>query len=359
LVVGGGPAGSAAARFLAAHGMDTLLVERNLSFIKPCGGGIPSTVFSEVGIPETTVKRHIHALRVVSPGGNTLDVQLDGGSIAIVERGVFDHVLRTDAQRSGARLLEAEFKCFENRGRTVTAQLVLNQPPHLMTVQADYMIAADGVNSRVRSAMDIKPSPSVFTVSEKMGGEESDACEFWFGSSHAPRCYSWVFPQERGVSVGTGAFGHAEIKSLWQRFLVRRGLRSGGPVRGYRIPVWQGDLYHSGRVLFAGDAAGQVMPFTCEGIYYAMKSGEFAAMAVLAGKAGDYRKLWEKRFQKRFALMKKLWAYFLKDDRRAEKIVQVHKRPEIREMSLALWLRKDLSRGSLLSYINIFRGFLG
>jgi len=358
LVVGGGPAGSTAARLLAAHGMDTLLVERDFSFVKPCGGGIPSTVFPEVGIPEKPVRKHVHALRVVSPKGDTLNVKLDGGSIAIVERGDFDHVLRTEAERSGARLLEAEFSRFNDVGRTVTAQLALNQPPHLMTVQADYVIAADGVNSRVKTALNIRPSPSVLTVSEKIKDEESDACEFWFGSSHAPRCYSWVFPQKEGVSAGTGAFGHAEIKSLWQRFLVRRGLKSGGLLRGYRIPLWQGDLYHSGRILFVGDAAGQVMPFTCEGIYYAMKSGEFAAMAVLAGKAEDYKRLWEKRFQKRFSLMKKLWAYFLKGDRRAEKIVQVHKRPEVREMSLALWLRKDLSKESLLPYINIFRRFL-
>jgi geranylgeranyl reductase len=361
LVVGGGPAGSTAARFLAAHGIDTLLAERDFSFIKPCGGGIPSTVFSEVGIPEKPVRKHVHSLRVVSPRGETLDVALDGGSIAIVERGDFDHVLRIEAERAGARLLEAEFKRFENVGRTVTAQLALRRPPYGVTVHADYVIAADGVNSRVRTALkpDIKSFPSILTVSEKIKGGESDACEFWFGSSHAPRCYSWVFPQKEGVSAGTGAFRHAGIKSLWQAFLSRRGLKSEGSLRGYRIPLWQGDLYHLGKILFVGDAAGQVMPFTCEGIYYAMKSGELAAMAVLAGRIGDYKKLWEKRFQKRFSLMKKLWTYFLKGDDRAERIVQLHKRPEVREMSMALWLRKDLSRGSLLSYVNIFRRFLG
>ncbi len=356
--MGGGPAGSTAARFLAAHGMDTLLVERDFRFVKACGGGIPSTVFREAGIPETPVKKHVRTLRVVSPKGDTLNVKLDGGSIAIIERGDFDRVLRAEAERSGARLLEAEFRHFEDRGRTVTAQLAVDGPSHPMTVRADYVIAADGVNSRVRADLGIRPSPAVFTLSEKIKGEESDACEFWFGSSHAPRCYSWVFPQREGISAGTGAVGEASIRNLWQRFLARRGLKSEGPPKGYRIPLWQGDLYHSGRILFVGDAAGQVMPFTCEGIYYAIKSGELAATAVLAGKAGDYKKLWEKRFQRRFALMKRLWAYFLKSDSRAEKIVRIHKRPEVLELSQALWLRKDLSKGSFLSYVDIFRGFL-
>jgi len=35
LVIGGGPAGSIAARFLAAHNIDTILIERDLSYIKP------------------------------------------------------------------------------------------------------------------------------------------------------------------------------------------------------------------------------------------------------------------------------------------------------------------------------------
>jgi geranylgeranyl reductase len=358
LVVGGGPAGSVAAKFLAAHGIDTLLVERDFSFVKPCGGGIPSTVFPELGIPEAQVKKHVHSLKVVSPQGDNLQVRLDGGSIAIVERGEFDHALRMEAEKAGAHLLEAEFRSIENSGRTVTAHLALKQPPRDMTVQADYVIAADGVNSRVRSALKIRSSPSVFTVSGKTKSLDADACEFWFGSSHAPRTYSWVFPQKEGVSAGTGAFGHAGIRSLWQNFLTRRGMNAEIPLRGYRIPLWQGDLYHSGRILFAGDAAGQVMPFTCEGIYYAMKSGEFAAMAVLAGKTGDYRKLWHKRFGRRFSLMKSLWTYFLRGDRQAEQIVQVHKRPEVRDLSLALWLRKDLSKGSLLSYVSIFRRFL-
>jgi geranylgeranyl reductase len=358
LVVGGGPAGSTAARLTAGNGLDTLLVERDFSYVKPCGGGIPSTVFREMGIPGQSVMKHVHALKVVSPGGDELNIRLDGGSIAIVGRGDFDHALRKEAEKSGAQLLEAEFRGFENIGRTVTAQLVLGQSRDKMTVQTDYVIAADGVNSGVRTALNIRPFPSVLTVSEKIKDQETDACEFWFGSSHAPRLYSWVFPQKEGVSAGTGAFGRAGIKSLWQEFVVRRGLKSSASLKGYKIPLWQGDLYDSGRILFAGDAAGQVMPFTCEGIYYSMKSGEYAATAVLAGKTGDYRRLWEKRFRGRFLLMKDLWTYFLKGDHRAEKIVQLHKRQEVQEMSMALWLRKDSSKERLLSYISVFRRFL-
>jgi geranylgeranyl reductase len=366
LVIGGGPAGSTAARFLARSGVDTLLVERNFSFVKPCGGGIPSFLLREMDLPEQPVKKYVDTIKVVSPRGDILHIPLREGSIAIVERGEFDQVLRSEAEKSGTRLLQGEFRRFTDMSKTVTAEVVTSPefsfsgPSFTRTVhvEADYVIAADGVNSRVRTALGIKPPPSFLTLSKKLGNRDTDVCEFWFGSSHAPRSYSWVFPQGEGVSVGTGALEHARITHVWKKFLERTGLNVNGPQRGYKIPLWQGDLYHSGKVLFVGDAAGQVMPLTSEGIYYAMKAGELAGRAITRGKIGEYKKLWEKGFGKRFSLMKKLWAYFMANDRRLEKLVELHKKPEIQEASMNLWLRKDPGKGSLLTFIKIFSKFL-
>lgn len=357
LVVGGGPAGATAARTLAKEGIDTLFADKNFSFVKPCGGGIPSAAFDELGIPHRLACRYVESVKIVSPNNDALDIKLRGGAIAIVERGVFDSALRRLAEEEGARPLQAEFRRFTDMGKTLSAELMLEGKS--LKVIADYVIASDGVNSRVRTATGLNPVASFLTVSEKIKGENTDSCEFWFGASHAPRFYSWVFPQKDSISVGTGAFEPREIRILWQRFLEKRGLANAHKaVRGYKIPLWQGDLYNKDRIFYAGDAAGQVMPLSYEGIYYAMKSGEFAARAIISGKAGDYKKLWKKRFYKRFILMKQLWEYFLKDDMRAERLVQLHKRPEVQDSSMRLWLKKDLNRGSLLSYINLVRNFL-
>ena len=57
-------------------------------------------------------------------------------------------------------------------------------------------------------------------------------------------------------------------------------LPGAGQQQIYRVPVWKGDLYNKNMVIFAGDSAGQVLPLTHEGIYYAMKAGELAAIAI-------------------------------------------------------------------------------
>lgn len=357
MVVGGGPAGATAARTLAREGLDALFIDKNLSFVKPCGGGIPSAAFEELDIPHRLACKYVDTVKIVSPNNEALDIKLNGGTIAIAERGVFDSELRRLAEEAGAKMLQAEFRRFTDIGKTLTAEIIIDGKG--VNVTADYVVAADGVNSRVRIADGLSPVASLLTVSEKIKGETADSCEFWFGSSHAPRFYSWVFPQKDCISVGTGALDPREIRVLWQRFLEKRGLENGHKaIRGYKIPLWHGDLYNRGRIFYAGDAAGQVMPLSFEGIYYAMKSGEFAARAIISGKADEYKKLWKHRFYKRFLLMKQLWEYFLKNDTRAEKLVQLHKRPEVQDSSMRLWLKKDLNQGSLLSYINLLRKFL-
>lgn len=357
LVIGGGPAGSAAARFLAGRGIETILIDRDFSFVKPCGGGVPSSVFEELEIPSNQIKRHIDTIKIISPRMEALPIKLTGGFLAIVQRDEFDSYLRKAAEQAGARLLEAEFRSFAGIGRTIVSEAVENG--RNIRIHSDYVIAADGVNSRARTALNIAPVPSLVTLSEKIYGERADSCEFWFGSAHAPRFYSWVFPQGSGVSAGTGALNGKELKTLWQIFAGKRGLKEEGRLRGYKIPIWQGDFYNIGRILFAGDSAGHVMPLSYEGIYYAMKSGELAAAAIAEGKPAAYKKLWEKRFYRRFLLMRRMWEYFLKNDHNAEQLVRMHRRPEVQEASMRLWLRKDSKSNSLLTYIRIFKGFLG
>lgn len=63
-------------------------------------------------------------------------------------------------------------------------------------------------------------------------------------------------------------------------------------------------------------------------------------------------------FEKRFMLMKKLRNYLLKDDAPAEKLVALHRRRDIREASLMLWIGKDSSEEGLMDYMMFFRKLL-
>src|SRR5512134_2046423 len=106
LVVGGGPAGATASRFLASRGIETLLVERDLSYVKPCGGGMPSYALQELRIPPEIVRKSVCKIRVVPPRGEDLVITFPEGHLCMTERGTFDRVLRDMAVAEGARLEE-------------------------------------------------------------------------------------------------------------------------------------------------------------------------------------------------------------------------------------------------------------
>jgi len=351
VVVGGGPAGSIAAQTLAQRGIDVILLERDLSFVKPCGGGLSLNAFTELNIPKATIRKEVKKIQLVSPAGKILDIDLKGGNLAIVERGEFDRVLRQRAEEQGVNIIEAEVTGLTQH-KTYTVEAISGEEKY--EIASEYVIAADGINSKMRTILGIKTSRAFFTVSEHIKGIHTDCCEFWFGSAHAPRAYSWVFPSGEGISIGTGSFEQGKMNDLYAAFKEKRGVTANGSKRVYRIPVWTGDLYNRDKVLFTGDSAGQVLPLTYEGIYYAMKAGEFAAKAIIENDADNYRKLWKSRFQKRFVLMGKLQDIFLKNDASAERLVAIHRRPEIQEASLRLWLMKDSRKATLFSYIKLF-----
>ena len=356
LVVGGGPAGATAARFLAGNDIDVILLERNPSFIKPCGGGIPSNAFEEFKIPRTKIKKEVKFIKLVSPQDKEILIELKDGTIGIVTRGEFDTTLRHLAKEKGAQVLEGE--CVQLASYKKMHRTEANIGKKKVEIVSEYIIAADGVNSRLRTLLGIKPCQAIFTVNERINDPLSEFCEFWFGSDHAPGFYSWVFPTDRGSSFGTGTIQQGSINTLLERFKKRRGIIGYGQKRVYRIPLWKGDLYNKGRVLFAGDSAGHVLPFTFEGIYYAMKAGKLAAQAIIEKNVKTYKQMWKSQFQKRFMLMDKLKNYFFKNDSAAEKMVALHSRQEVQDASIKLWLQKDSDYRSLKEYIKLFRKFL-
>lgn len=356
IIVGGGPAGAIAARSLAEYGVDVMVLERNLSFKKPCGGGISLGALEELRIPETVIGKEVKCIRIVSPKGEKLDIKLGQGSLAIVDRGKFDSTLRFEAEKRGAEVVEGNFTGLVSGKKEY--QLMANVRGEKAEIHAEYIIAADGVNSRVRSALGIKPNEYFITASEKIRGVKTKFCEFWFGSYHAHGSYSWIFPAKEGVSAGTASTEPGKTNTFLKRFKDKRGISQQGIKSIYKIPIWKGDLYDKDNIIFAGDSAGQVMPLTYEGIYYAMKAGESAARAIIEGKASNYKKIWEASYLKRFYLMDKLRKIFYKNDISAEKFVALHRHPEVQEVSIRLWLKKDSSNEDIQRYIKIFWKFL-
>lgn len=360
LIIGGGPAGATCGRFLAAGGMDSIIIEKDLQGEKPCGGGIPSAAFDEIGLPESLIKRKIKMIRVHPPFGSSFEIPFDSGYIGIVDRKHFDFELRQIARAEGACVMAGQFVRFihKEKGKIISeVRAADSEGEDTFNIRSEYVIAADGVNSRVRAALGLKPVRALHTLGVK-APLDTNACEFFFGGA-AVSGYSWIFPSSGLSSIGTGGTDARMLKPALERMFERIGMRTDGlRLRGYKIPLWEAEQLRMGNILFAGDSAGSVMPFTFEGIYYAMRSGMFAAEAIKAGAPDEYPLYWKKRFRLRFTFMKGLWDLFLKNDNDTERLLNVFRSKMVQQMGIRLWLEKSNRRGSLYSFVKALRKHL-
>jgi geranylgeranyl reductase len=159
------------------------------------------------------------------------------------------------------------------------------------TLEFDYIIGADGANSRLAKAMGageynyaIAFQERIKVSDEKMKFYE-ELAEMYVGDDVSPDFYGWVFPKYDHVGVGTGTVvNRPAIKQYQKAMRDRAGDKIAGgkiiKVEAHPIPEHYRPRRVVDRAALVGDAAGYVTKCSGEGIYFAAKSGRMAGEAV-------------------------------------------------------------------------------
>jgi geranylgeranyl reductase family protein len=334
IVVGAGPAGCSAACFIAHKGYEVLLIDKaKFPRDKICGDGFSASslaVLEKLGALEIVERSNpfrIDKVTVSSPNGTivsakppTVEGLRDYGYV--IPRKEFDYQFLQFAEGiSKVTLLEnirVEELIYD--GLDVCGVRSKNE----MFI-GKIIIGADGVHSTIAKILSLRNNNpkhrglamrAYFDNVENLNHE----IEIHYEESILPG-YAWIFPTgEHTANVGVGVLTRfadpTGIRDLFYRFLERNNQARikltnaqmiENSLRGCPLPIGSFPSERSYRnVLLIGDAASFVDSLTGEGIYYALRSGEYAAEAVdstisrsnrMERVGAIYEGLWKKEFK--------------------------------------------------------------
>ncbi|NMW20519.1 MAG: geranylgeranyl diphosphate reductase [Chlorobiaceae bacterium] len=363
-VIGGGPSGAVAARELAKAGVSTILVERNLDNVKPCGGAIPLGLIEEFNIPAELIEKKLSRMRARSPKGRIIEMRMPNGYVGMVRREKFDSYLRSEAEKAGAVIVEALVSSIKPSGSGFVINTLNNK---VAPFEAHRIIGADGANSKTADELHFPPNElKVIAMQQRFKytpaiQKFSDIVEIWFDGEVSPDFYGWIFPKADHLAIGTGTEDNRHnIKALQKRFIEKIGITDKPYLdEAAKIPMKPRKSFTAEKSILIGDAAGLVTPANGEGIFFAMRSGKLGALAMIEHlKKNAPLKSYEDEFRKLYAPiffgLEVLQAVYYRNDRLRESFVAICADNDVQQITFDSYLYKKMVPAPWSTQMKIF-----
>jgi len=355
VVIGAGPAGSTAAKYLAENKINILLLDKSeFPRDKPCGGGLPTRVLKRFPYIEPLIDSiSFGSITYSSSRRYQFDLIREKPLLFNVIRKDFDYGLVNLALEAGATFLG---------GKTVVDVLIKQNNACIIlddgqSIETQMVIGCDGTHSIVAEKTNFSKKMQTLCIAlvqeQPMTPEQLDTyytkkrLVHLFIKVQGIAGYAWIFPKKHCVNIGIGEFQSAlskskpniSLKDTYETFIAVLKEKKLLPekfiienLKGATLPIFPLKNTYRDRLVLCGDAAGFINPITGEGIYYAMVSGQIAAKVIVEGlKQKDlskeflshYQTLWHDDFGKDLNLLGRFNYQWGKD---SEKIVRLFTR---------------------------------
>ncbi len=314
VIVGAGPAGSAAALFCARQGLNVCLIEKEqFPRDKICGDAISGksmTILKELDLLDEVValpSARIDAVTFGNPDHDLVTIPLLGDKRQdmppglVVRRLHFDYFLFKKASNEVAEVFE-EYqvkKLLFEGNQVIGVEAVSRGGNHQITILGKVIVGADGFNSVVARQTGLyEHDPAHWVVALRQYYKNVQGLDHTIELHYIDEVqpgYLWLFPVEQNMAnVGIGMLhkslkkrkvnlARAMAKAINSPFFKDR-FQQAEPLEepvGWNLPVGSKHRknYGAGFVLL-GDAAGLIDPFTGEGIGNALYSAKIASKVI-------------------------------------------------------------------------------
>lgn len=326
VVIGAGPGGATASRYLAKLGLDVCMIDKDtFPRDKPCGGGFSRTIIDDFVYLKPRALDFMKGIaRVGVLHSPNRQIVLEGRiDMAVALRIDFDNVLFEEAVSMGALPLTGT----RAKNVKILEDNVIVELTGGKSVQGKVVIGADGVTSMVARKTQLNqrwPSSSITacrvcevptSTKDIFDRYTEDLRYHFFTNLGGQPGYGWIFPKQETINIGLGIVGtHAsglpKMFDAFVQFLIKRNLLPRksdiSAAKGGLVPT-AGPIKQTvtDRCVLLGDSAGHVSPLTGGGISYAMRAARHAAHVVANALENDtldavtlsrYQRLWKSDF---------------------------------------------------------------
>jgi len=288
-VIGGGPGGALCSSILAQKGFQVTLFDYRAAWEKPCGGGVTFKAIERYSFLREALQacRAIQTIEIHSPRNQNVTVPLTS-PLSIYSRNILNKIVLDLAISHGVNFLQERVLGFS---RSYSHwQIRTDHANH----EVDFWVGADGVNSFVRKVLGSRFAAEdlMLTFGYRLPAEMDDRIIIkFYPNFHG---YLWAFPRPQHVSIGICGrlhrYGMKELKQHLHKFMMdflsprvfqpTEGIIYSSLIPSLRPESLRHNTFCGQGWALVGDAAGFCDPITCEGIYFALRSGELLAEAI-------------------------------------------------------------------------------
>ena len=288
IIVGAGPAGSAAAIAAAEQGVSVLLLEEHAEIGEPlaCAEGLSrSTIAGYLEIRLEWISQKLSGSIVRDPQGAEFTIEYPNVGW-VLDRKKFDPGLARLAEQKGA-VIKKSARAIGIRDNEITVE----ENGVKKKYSFRYVIGADGIASRVGTWLGINTRLHMGEIEVCAEYRVSNIdikpeyAYLIFGDRYAPGGYAWIFPKSKtSANVGLGLSPlrtKEKPKSILDRWLKEEfpAARIDERIFG-RVPAKLLNRYSGKNFCLIGDAGRFTDPLSGAGIANAVKSGMIAGRNV-------------------------------------------------------------------------------